>query len=125
MRTWSGADEHWLNQLRSNCFNSFGQDIWLESLRLNTTMPGDDRSEDLPADALEQLRQVIAELESDDQRLSDWLEKELRSLDKRLPAALKIGDQALQLTKPAFGRPLLSRILPILTHLENVAKEPS
>ncbi len=121
----AGRRDHWLNQFRSNCLNNFGQDLWLESLQVNTTLPPDDPTEALPEDALEQLRQVIAELASDEKRLGALLENELRLLDKRLPVALKIGEEALHLTKPQFGRPLLSRILPLLTHQQNATQEPS
>jgi DNA repair exonuclease SbcCD nuclease subunit len=120
-----GRREHWLNQFRSNCLNAFGQDLWLESLRLNTTLPLDDPSEALPADALDQLRHILAELASDDQQLERALQNELRLLDKRLPAALKVGDEPLHVLKPTFGRPLLSRVLPLLSNFENAPAEPS
>jgi DNA repair protein SbcD/Mre11 len=118
-----GRCEHWLNQFRSDCLNSFGQDFWLESLRLNTALPPDDLFESLPEDALEQLHQVIAELASDDTQLGNVLEKEFRLLDRRLPSAMKIGDEALHLTKCQFGQPLLGRVLPLLTHLQNATRE--
>jgi DNA repair protein SbcD/Mre11 len=120
-----GRSEHWVNQLRSDCLSSFGQECWLESLRLNTALPPDDPFETLPEDALEQLRQVITELVSDETKLEKLLEKELRVLDRRLPSAMKIGDEALHLLECQFGQPLLGRVLPLLTHLQNATREPS
>jgi len=122
---FAGRREHWLSQFQSDCLNQFGQDLWLESLRLNTSLPRDEASDALPEDALEQLQKVIEELECDEKKLCAVLEQELRLLDRRLPAAVKSGDDALHLTKPEFGRPLLNRILPLLTHLQQAALEPS
>jgi DNA repair exonuclease SbcCD nuclease subunit len=115
--------EYWLNQFRSDCLNRFAQDVWLESLRLSTRSPQDDSSEAFPEDALEQLRQVIADLEGDEARLGQILEQELKHLDKKLPSALKIGDEAIHPTKAAFGKPLLGRIIPLLTHLQASEEE--
>ncbi len=120
-----GRREHWLNQFRSDCLSSFGQECWLESLRLNTALPPDDPLDSLPEDALEQLRQVITELASDETRLSNLLEKEMRLLDRRLPSAMRIGDEALHIVKSQFGQPLLGRVIPLLTHLQNATREPS
>ncbi len=118
-----GRREHWLSQFRSDCLNHFGQDLWLESLQFHTTLPREEVPEGLPDDALELLQQVIAELEGDEKQLGELLEGELRVLDKRLPAGLKIGEEALHLTRPAFGRTLLNRILPLLTHLQHEGSE--
>ena len=118
-----GRREHWLNQFRSDCLATFGPDLWLESMRLNTALPPDDPFETLPEDALEQLRQVINELATDQTRLGNLLEKELKHLDRRLPSAMKIGDEAIHPMKFQFGQPLLSRILPLLTHLQDATEE--
>jgi len=120
-----GRSDYWVNQLRSDCLSSFGQECWLESLRLNTALPPEDPFESLPEDALEQLRQVISELAGDETQLGNLLEKEMRVLDRRLPSAMKIGDEALHLVKYQFGQPLLGRVLPLLTHLQNATREPS
>jgi DNA repair exonuclease SbcCD nuclease subunit len=117
--------EYWLNQFRTDCHNHFAQDVWLESLRLNTRSPSGDTTEAFPEDALEQLRQVIAELEGDEEKLGKVLEQELRHLDKKLPSAMKIGDEAIHLTNAAFGKPLLGRIIPLLMRLQTTEEEPS
>ena len=54
----AGRRDHWLNQFRSNCLNNFGQDLWLESLHFNTTLPLDDPCEALPEDALEEITKL-------------------------------------------------------------------
>jgi DNA repair exonuclease SbcCD nuclease subunit len=122
---FASRPEHWLSQFQTDCLNEFGKDCWLESLRFNTSLPGDEVPEALPEDALEQLRRVIEELENDDEKLGEVLQRDLRILDRRLPAALKIGEEGMQLTRPEFGRPLLSRIVPLLTHLQHGAGESS
>jgi DNA repair exonuclease SbcCD nuclease subunit len=114
--------EQWLQQFRSDCLNHFGQDVWIESIRFDTSPPEEDELPPLPEDALEQIRQVIGELQDNDDLLRCFLEQELRLLDRRLPAALKIGTDSIRLTAPDFVRPLLGRILPILTRVQSAAR---
>jgi hypothetical protein len=94
----------------------------MESIRFDTSPPEEDELPPLPEDALEQIRQVIKELQDDDNLLRSFLEQDLRLLDRRLPAALKIGSDSMRLTAPDFVRPLLGRILPILTRVQSAAR---
>jgi DNA repair exonuclease SbcCD nuclease subunit len=114
--------EHWLQQLRSDCLNYFGQDVWIESIRFDTSSPEEDELPPLPEDALEQIRKIIRELQDSDLLLRSFLEHELRLLDRKLPTALKIGTDAMRLMEPDFVRHLLGRILPVLTRVQSAAR---
>lgn len=117
--------EHWLQQFRSDCLNHYGQEVWIESVQFDTSPPDEGEIPPLPEDALEQIRQVIKELQDGDDLLRSFLEQDLRVLDRRLPAALKIGADSMRLTAPDFVRPLLGRILPILTRVQSAARGDS
>jgi DNA repair exonuclease SbcCD nuclease subunit len=106
--------EHWVQQFRALCSDRFGETAWIEKVCFATEPPGDSSCDGLPEDSLAELQKLVDELRTDDEGLTKLL-AEMRYLDGRLPAALKQGDEPLQLTKPQAMRSLLDRVLPLVT----------
>jgi exonuclease SbcD len=85
--------------------------IWVEKVKLRTSAPRAVEPGDGP---LGVLRQIIAELRSDEERLRALASQELADLRKKLPAELRHGVEPLDLDSPALLREALEHVGPLV-----------
>ena len=105
-------------QFRAGFANEFGDKVWLEAVRFETSPPHEaEKGLSLPEDALTELQAVLAELRGDRSKFGDAL-KELEKLNEKLPEPLRTGAEPMVLTDPTWAMPLLDRVLPLLADSE-------
>jgi DNA repair exonuclease SbcCD nuclease subunit len=107
----AGQPQKWTNELRSVATDVGGGQVWLEKIKFDTSLP---RVCELPTDGpIGELLQLLGELQHDDQELSK-LAAELDELDRKLPAELKEGLDAVRMSDGAWLREVLQQVEPLL-----------
>ena len=102
-------------QFRAGALNEFGDSVWIESVRFETSMPSSgDNLPQLPDDALTEIQGVLSELKNDPVRLAEVI-KDLETLNDKLPSQLRDGADPLLITDPVWAAKVLDRIYPLLT----------
>ncbi|WP_153555508.1 metallophosphoesterase family protein [Roseimaritima sediminicola] len=101
------------NSLRAVAMEIAGEQAWLESLRVRTSLPRDAMPNFDPDGPLGCLEEVLAEMSTDDQL--DSLGDELSDLVRKLPDELTAAPQdALRLNDPQTLRELIEAARPLL-----------
>jgi DNA repair exonuclease SbcCD nuclease subunit len=107
------ANPHkWTNEVRATANEIGGDQIWIEKVKLGTDPPkaNDADKTDGP---IAELLGVLDELQADDGELAK-IHEELADLEKKLPAEIKEGPDALNLKDPAWLRNVLTYVGPML-----------
>ena len=107
--------------LRELLRDEYGERVWLESVRFDTTPPVRATAE--LDDATAELNAVIEEFASDPQHLMAVAET-LTALQDKLPAPLRNGDEPMNLTDPEWLKQLLGRVLPVLADAGSPGDRP-
>ncbi len=104
------------NQVRALA-KSFGDDaVWVEKVQVRTARPGVVSDEaPIGEDALSEFAAVAAELFAQPEQLQALLDMDdIKALAGKVPAELKEGDAALDLSDPAWAKQLLDRARAVL-----------
>lgn len=107
----TGQPQKWVNELRAIATDLGGGQVWLEKIKLRTSPPP---NYELPSDGpIGELIQLLEDLHHDDRELS-LLASELDELDRKLPAELKEGLDAVRMSDGAWLREVLQQVQPLL-----------
>lgn len=103
--------ETWLNEMRSLA----GERVWFEKVKFHTTpllSPAELAERD---DTFALLLNGIEKLESDSEALEELGKNLFGSLEQKLPAELRMKEDGMQPTDPAYLRELLPRVRQLLS----------
>jgi DNA repair protein SbcD/Mre11 len=113
-RQVAARPQQWTNDVRSLALDVGAGDLWIEKVRLSTSLPADlddARSADGPVG---ELARWIDQLKSDPETLARLVGSELTDLYKKLPAELTEGPDALDLQRPEAMQGLLDQVRQML-----------
>jgi exonuclease SbcD len=102
----------WLNEIRSAALDSGADRIWVEKVQLDTTAP-DTAGKTRSSGAVSVLLELMEELERDPEN-GVSLATELQDLERKLPAELTTGLEAVRPADPAWVASLLRQVRPML-----------
>lgn len=100
----------WTNELRAAAIETSDGRVWIEKVRLKTSLPV--ALDDLQADEgpVGELLRFIAELKADPAKLDAMLHDELAQLQKKLPTELVEGPDAVACTGQELGNDALDQV---------------
>jgi hypothetical protein len=106
--------QHWADEVRATALDAGAGNIWIEKVRLGTSLPI-DLDAALQADGpLGELARWIDSLKADPELLATLVRAELADLSKKLPRELTEGPDALQFDEPGAARELLEEVRQML-----------
>lgn len=109
----SASPEHWTRELRARAVDDGGGAVWIEKVKLATSLPRADRADRLADGPLAELVRFLDELRGDDAALGE-LGGELAELLRKLPVELKEGGDSLRLDHPDQLRQALVQVQEML-----------
>lgn len=105
--------EQWTNEIRAAALDVGTGRIWIEKVKLQTSLPRDVDHAEWAEGPLGELIRYLEELEADDAALAE-LSGELGDLRKKLPTELRDGSSALDLETAAAMREQLGPVRQML-----------
>lgn len=107
-RKLAARPEQYVTEIRARAHEAGGDEIWVEKVKLGTTLPQSSDDAVLMDGPIGELNQLIAEIAGDHERLMT-LGEELAELKRKLPAELGEGPEALDLDSPENLRAMLGQ----------------
>jgi DNA repair exonuclease SbcCD nuclease subunit len=105
--------ERWTNEIRSAALESSNGQVWIEKVRLRTSLPLDMDSAAAAAGPVGELLRYLEEVPEDPHHLA-VLAASLGDLRKKLPRELREGTDAIPLEDTGWLLDMLGRIRPML-----------
>jgi DNA repair exonuclease SbcCD nuclease subunit len=102
--------QRWTNEIRSAALDAGGGAIWVEKVKLQTSLPLDRRAAQLTDGPIGELMRYIEELRGGDDARLEGLKGELAQLKKKLPAEMTQGPDAIDLDSPEVLRAALGSV---------------
>jgi DNA repair protein SbcD/Mre11 len=113
-RQIAASPQRWTNEIRAAGLDIAGGSIWIEKVRLATTLPV-ELDDALGADGpIGELARWIEHLKHDPEAVAQLLSTELAELRKKLPVELTEGPDALDLGGPDSAGELLDQVRQML-----------
>jgi DNA repair exonuclease SbcCD nuclease subunit len=113
-RHLAARPQQWTNEVRAAAIDAGGGNLWVEKVRTTTSLPvklDDAMAADGPVGELVRL---IEELKADPERLTAVLQSELAELQRKLPAELTEGPEAIRFDAPDARGELLDQVRQLL-----------
>lgn len=108
--------EHWTNEIRSAAIDASGGRVWIEKVKLRTSLASESQASDQASELTEgpvgELLGLLDDLKSDPDRLQALVEP-LSDLMKKLPRELKDGPDGIDLQREWLAD-MLDRVRPML-----------
>lgn len=112
-RELAGAPTTWTNQIRATAAEISNGAVWIEKVKLQTTLPT-ARDADLDDGPVQEISRCCAELRQQAELLPALVKDALDDLNRKLPDEMKTGPDSLRLDDPAYLRAMLDEVEPLL-----------
>lgn len=109
----SADPERWINEIRSAAIDTSGGQVWIEKVKLNTTLPSKGKPPGVSEGPIGELLQVIDGIRSDPTRL-ETIGTSLDDLWKKLPKELKEGGDAIAPQDAEWLANVFDQVTPML-----------
>ena len=109
----TGDPDDWKEAVRAASLAQFGERVWIERVLLDTRLPAMAGSAPVAPGPLQELEQVMAQIESDEDQLRA-IGDELQSLYRKLPAEYRRGSRAMDPNDPDQIRLLMAQAQALL-----------
>ena len=119
----AGDPDDWKEAVRATALAQFGELVWIERVLLGTRLPSMAGPAPAAPGPLQELQQVVAQIESDEDQLRT-LGEELQGLYRKLPAEYRRGSRAIDPNDPDQLRRLMDQAQALLIqHFKQEAGE--
>ena len=98
--------DNFVNECRAQALSSFGEEIWVEKVKIETSPPAGTDSNIEGQDLISGILKRIEDVSSDDDEL-DKIIKQLAEFKRKLPLEINQGDEPLDLTDPLAIKEML------------------
>lgn len=98
--------DNFVNECRAQVLSSFGEDIWVEKVKIETSPPAGTDSNLEGQDLIRGILKRIEDISSDDDEL-DKIIKQLAEFKRKLPPEISQGDEPFDLTDPLAIKEML------------------
>lgn len=98
--------DNFVNECRAQVLSSFGEEIWVEKVKIETSPPVGTDSNLEGQDLIRGILKRIEDISSDDNEL-DKIIKQLAEFKRKLPPEISLGDEPFDLTDPLAIKEML------------------
>jgi DNA repair exonuclease SbcCD nuclease subunit len=98
--------DNFVNECRAQVLSSFGEEIWVEKVKIETSPPAGTDSNLEGQDLIRGILKRIEDISSDDDEL-DKIIKQLAEFKRKLPPEISQGDEPFDLTDPLAIKEML------------------
>lgn len=98
--------DSFVNECRAQVLSSFGEEIWVEKVKIETSSPAGTDSNLDGQDLIRGILKRIEDISSDDNEL-DKIIKQLAEFKRKLPPEIPLGDEPFDLTDPLAIKEML------------------
>ena len=98
--------DNFVNECRAQVLSAFGEDIWVEKVKIETTPPVRTDSNLDDQDLIRGILKRIEDISSDDDELGKII-KQLAEFKRKLPPEISLGDEPFELANPLVIKEML------------------
>jgi DNA repair protein SbcD/Mre11 len=105
--------ERWTNEIRSTALDACSGKVWVEKIKIGTSLPGSCRLFEQKNGAIGELLELFDELSAENMVHPDLL-TELADLERKLPAELKTMAEGFKFNDAEWMKHILEQVKPML-----------